>query len=116
MKKIGTKKFSTSNVRMTVFRDIILEGDNIQIFLDYPISSVISGKISSSLSQAWLNDKKLPETYDEVNNFIKKVERIVPVMSISAHFDNLLGNYVRLMSCSDKIEVVEELTKLITSE
>ena len=116
MEKIGTKKFGTSNVRITVCRDIILEGDNVHIFLDYPISSVVSGKISSSLSQAWHSNKKLPDAFAEVNNFSKKVQEIVPIVGVSAHYDNLLGNYVRLMAKTDKSKVVEELTKLIMSE
>lgn len=102
--------------RLIVFRDIVTE-DKSHVFMDIPVEKFVNGKVSHSLNTLWVSEHRLPDAFSDLQNFISKVEKIVKIDSLSAHFDNLLGNYVRLMGVTrNENGEIDKLSKLITSE
>ena len=110
MEKFGNRS------RLIVFRDIVTE-DKSHVFMDIPVEKFVNGKISHSLNTLWVSEHRLPDSFSALQNFLCEVEGIVKVDGISAHFDNLLGNYVRLMGVTrNENGEIDKLSKLITSE
>ena len=110
MEKFGKRS------RLIAFGDPVTH-DKVHCFVDIPINKFVSGKVSHSLNELWVSEHRLPDAFSDLQNFISKVEKIVKINSLSAHFDNLLGNYVRLMGVTrNENGEIDKLSKLITSE
>ena len=110
MEKLGKRS------RLIAFGDPVTH-DKVHCFVDIPINKFVNGKVSHSLNELWVSEHRLPDSFSALQNFLCEVEGIVKVDGISAHFDNLLGNYVRLMGVTrNENGEIDKLSKLITSE